>query len=124
MWTVTTTVSDLQSLGIVSFSIDVDGMAGVVNNAIALKADVASQTLQSALLPHPLFRTPGTVTSPTLTAIGASQDTVSLVIIKIYPSNLRLEMATPGLGNATYGDIAGNRPCSGSGRWTTAGIRR
>jgi hypothetical protein len=83
-WALTATLSDNQSLGIASFSVDVDGLPGDGQNmtltggqATALKAATSSATLAVSNPPYALFRSTGTAAAPNLTGIGASQDTIS-----------------------------------------------
>src|SRR5262249_6770579 len=73
-WTVTAVASDTQLLGLVSWSIDVDGIGGVS----VLKSSVASMTNQTPSV-FSQFRTTGTISGTNLVQIQASQDLISAV---------------------------------------------
>src|SRR5262245_30443982 len=71
-WTVTARLMDNQSLGIGAFSIHVVATGGVT----ILKAATASQTLQVSNPPYSQLRSTGTLSTPNLTGISASQDVI------------------------------------------------
>jgi hypothetical protein len=117
-WQLTATLSDNQSLGIASFTADVDGS----NGATALRAATAAQTLQVPNPPYALFRSTGTLSAPNLTGIGASQDTITAAN-NFDPSGLRFGDGIPTSFTVTspvYGPITpGGTILLAQGRWTT-----
>jgi hypothetical protein len=118
-WTVAASLGDNQVLGIASFSLEVDGSQG----AVALKASGTSSNTPPTLLapnpPYSVFRNNGTATSPKVTSIAASQDTVTAATTND-PTVLRFGDGL--LTNATstvYGSIThGGAITLASGKWT------
>src|SRR6516164_9153791 len=76
-WTVTATLSDNQTLGVAAFSLDVDGLGSVTIQKASGTNSNTPPTLLASNPPYSLFRSNGTLSSPNLTGIFASQDTVT-----------------------------------------------
>jgi hypothetical protein len=117
-WTVTAGLSDIQSLGIASFSIDVQGSSGPTDSVQAIRATTASQTLQVSNPPYSIFRSTGTIAFPDLTGINASQDTITAAntndpTILRFGDGLLTDAVSP-----VYGTIAhGGTLTLATGRW-------
>src|SRR5262245_57530865 len=122
-WTVTADLTDNQSLGIASFSIDVLGSSAPGGSGVTvLPAAIASQTLQVSNPPYSLFRANGTVAAPNLVRINASQDTISAAESHD-PSLLRFGDGLPtDAMSSLYGTVIhGGSIELATGRWTASG---
>jgi hypothetical protein len=123
-WTVTATLSDNQTLGIASFSIDVIGVpdpGGTGTVTIQQAADPA-QTLKVSNPPYSVFRSNGVLQPPSLKQINASQDTVTAAESH-NSSNLRFGdgLLTPATSPA-FGLIpAGGPLVLATGQWSVTG---
>ena len=121
-WTVTATLSDNQTLGIVAFSIDVIGSSIDPSGVTVRQAATPSQTLIVSNPPYSIFRSNGLLSPPSLTQINASQPAIEAAEAHD-PSLLRFGDGL--LTNATstvYGTVPAGGPLAlASGQWTTAG---
>jgi len=122
-WQLSATLSDNQSLGIVSFSIDVLGSStGPSSGVTVLRAATTTQTLRVSNPPYSLFRTFGTLSAPNVTGIGASQDTIAAAN-NGDPTIVRFGdgLLTTATGQF-YGAIAPGGPLLlATGRWIASG---
>jgi hypothetical protein len=122
-WTVTATLSDNQTLGIASFSIDVLG-SSFPGSPIVQKASGTNSNTPPTLLvsnpPYSMFRINGTLSPPNLVGISASQDIVTAANNND-PSVLRFgDGLTAAATGAVYGTVApGGALTLATGRWTT-----
>ena len=114
-WQLTATLSDNQTLGIAAFQADVNG----ANGAVVTRAATASATLAVTNPPYSLFRSTGTLSSPNLTGIGASQDTITAFNTND-PSVLRFgDGLTSAITSPVYGPISPGGPLLiAQGRWS------
>jgi len=121
-WTVTADLSDNQSLGIASFSIDVQGSSGPTDSVQVIRAATASQTLQVSNPPYSIFRSTGTIAFPDLTGINASQDTINAANTND-PTILRFgDGLLADAQSSVYGTVAhGGTLTLATGRWTSIG---
>jgi hypothetical protein len=127
-WTVTATLGDNQTLGIASFSLEVDGIpdAGVGSTVTALKASGTNSNTPPTLIapnpPYSVFRNNGIATAPKVSGIAASQDTVTAATTND-PTVLRFgDGLTTKANSSVYGSIqAGGALTLATGRWTATG---
>jgi hypothetical protein len=122
-WTVTATLSDNQSLGIASFSIDVIGSSGVT----AQKASGTSSDIPPTLLvpnpPYSINRTGGTLNAPNVTGITGAQDIRSAVYY-VDPSFIRFGdgLLADAVSPVYHSTITHRGPLTlATGRWTASG---
>jgi len=117
-WQVTAKTSDLQSLGLASFNLDVVGNDGVTIQ----KSATVAQTNQAPSPPFGSLRTTGTVNGSALGGIAASQDTVG-AFQNNDPSVLGFGFGNVGTNtSATYGSITGKGIFTiAQGRFTLGG---
>jgi hypothetical protein len=134
-WTLTAVLSDNQTLGIASFTTDVNGVADPGGGGVTVqKASGTNSNTPPTLLANmqnsaatglafSVFRNNGTLSAPNLKGIAASQDTVTAATTND-PTVLLFGVGNTGPVSGTvggsYANIAGTGPITlATGKWTT-----